>query len=54
MTAVENKIPNVIDLVKKRYFGAKVSDIEIKYFTSDYNKFTGEILDTKIKKETTW
>lgn len=30
----------------------KIAEIETRYFTtSDYNKFTGEILDLKIKKE---
>ena len=30
----------------------KISDIEIKYFTRyDYNKFTGEILNAKIKEK---
>ena len=37
-------------LVKKTDYNAKISDIEKKYFTdSDYNKFTSEILDTKVK-----
>ena len=30
----------------------KISNIEIKYFTRyDYNKFTGEILNAKIKEK---
>ena len=45
-----NKIPNVIDLVKKTNLDEKLSDIETKYFTtSDYNKFEGEIFNAKIK-----
>ena len=33
-------------------YDSKISDIEGKYFTtSDYNKFTNDILDAKIKKE---
>ena len=49
---VENKIPDVIGLFKKTDYNSKVSDIEDKYFTaSDYNKFTKEILDTKLLKK---
>ena len=37
LTAAENKIPNVSDLVKKVDYDAKISEIENKYFTtSDY------------------
>ena len=33
-------------------YDAKISDIESKYFTtSDYNKFTNEIIDNKIKEK---
>ena len=47
---VDNKIPDFGVLVKKTDYNAKISDIEKKYFTtSDYNKFTSEILDAKIK-----
>ena len=47
---VENKIPDVNDLVNKKDDDAKISDIEGNYFTtSDYNKFTSNILDAKIK-----
>ena len=47
---VENKIPDLRGLVKKTDYNAKISDIEVKYFTnSDYNKFTNEILEMKIK-----
>ena len=41
----ENKIPDTSGLVKKMDYNAKISDIEAKYFTtSDYNKFTSEII----------
>ena len=50
LIAVENKIPEVSDLVKKTNYGAKISDIETKYFTKLHcNKFTRNILDAKIK-----
>ena len=52
MKAVENKIPSVNNLAKKTGYGAKISDIERKYFNmSDYNKFTRDILDAKIKEQ---
>ena len=52
MTVVENKIPDVGNLVKKTNYEAKISDIESKYFpTADYNKFTSQRLDAKIKQK---
>ena len=53
LTTVENKIPNVCDLVKKADYDAKISEMENKYFTTyDYNKFTNNILfDTKITQK---
>ena len=49
---LENKIPDVSCLVNKTDYNAKISDIEAKHFiTSDYNKFTKEILDSKIKEK---
>ena len=48
LASVENKIPNVSDLVKKADYDEKISEIEKKYFTSDYNKFTSNTLDPKI------
>ena len=40
----------VSDLVKEIDYDAKISDIETKYFTSsNYDKYTGEILNTKMK-----
>ena len=43
LNAVENRIPNVSDLLIKTDYDAKISDIGAIYFaTSDYNKVTGE------------
>ena len=48
---LENKISNVTDLVKQTNYEAKISNFEEKYFTaSDYNKFTRDIIDAKIKQ----
>ena len=42
-------MPNVSDLVKKANYDAEIKDFKNKYFnTSDYNKFTNNILDAKI------
>ena len=52
LSAVENKIPNVSDLVKKKKteHDAKIKEIDGKYFiTSGYDKFTNDILDANIK-----
>ena len=47
LTTVENKIPDVSNVVKKKRL-----DIESKYFTTaDYNKFTSQTLDEKIKQK---
>ena len=52
MTAVENKIPKVNNLVKKTDHDAKILYIESKYFTmTDYNKLTSQTLDPKIKQK---
>ena len=59
---IEGKVPSITglatrdtqcsNLFKKTDYDAKISDIETEYFTiSDYNKFTGEILDVKFKKK---
>ena len=49
LTTVENKIPNVSDLIKKADYDVKISEMESKYFaTSDYNKFTSNTLDANI------
>ena len=51
LTAVENKTPNVINLLKRINYDAKISEIDSKYFTTaDYNKFTSQTLDEKINK----
>ena len=43
-------MPDVSGLVKKTDY--KMSGTEIKYFnTADYNKFTSDILDAKIKQK---
>ena len=48
---VDNKIPDFSGLVKKADYDAKISDIGKQYSTtSDYNKFTNNILDVKILK----
>ena len=52
MTAAENKIPDVNNLVKKTNCDAKISEIENKYITTtDYNKFTKNIVDNNIKSK---
>ena len=52
LTAVENKTPDVSNLVTKTDYDTKISDIESKYVTTaDYNKFTKDILTNKIKSE---
>ena len=46
----DNKSADVSSLVKKTVYNAKLSDTEKKCFaTSDYNKFTYEVLHAKIK-----
>ena len=59
LTAVENKIPDVNNLVKKTKkkekktdYDAEILDIKSKYFsTANYNKFTSEKPDLKIKQK---
>ena len=52
LNAVEIKMPDAINLVKKTDYDAKISDIESNYFTtSDYNKYTNETIDNKIKEK---
>ena len=55
MTAIENRIPDVSNFLKKKKekagYEAKVLDAESKYFTAaDNNKFTSQTLDAKIKQ----
>ena len=46
MTAVENKIPDVSNLVKNIDFETKISDIENEFITAgDYKTFTKDIVD---------
>ena len=48
---VDEKIPDLCGLGKKK-INAKISQIQRKYFaTFDYNKFMGAILDAKIKQK---
>ena len=52
ISEVKNKIQVVSDLVKKKDYTAKVSEIEEKYIsTYDYNKFAKETLDARIKQK---
>ena len=52
LTEVENKIPDVSSLVKQTDHDAKISDIENKYITTtDYNKFTQDIVANNIKSK---
>ena len=52
MTRVEHKTPNVGNLVKKKDYDAKALHINSRYFTiADYNKFTSQTLDPKIKQK---
>ena len=49
LTTIENKVPNVSDLVEKADIDAEIKDIKDKYLTkSDYAQFTGNTLDEKI------
>ena len=49
---VENKISNVTDLVRQTDYNGKIKGIEKKYFTTaDYDKFTIQTLDAKIKQQ---
>ena len=49
---VNNKIPHLSGLVKLTNYDTKIFLIEGKYFTSsDYNKFTSNIFNAKIKQK---
>ena len=59
-TAVENKIPNVSNFIKKTDYDTKFSEIEKqitghnhdKYLTSpEFDKITAEIFDLRLKRE---
>ena len=46
---VESKVPNLSGLAKKTDYEAKILEMDERYFiSSDYNKFTSDIVDTKI------
>ena len=48
----ENKISNISKLVMKGEYDAKTKNIEGKYFTTaHYNRFTSDILESKIKQK---
>ena len=50
VTAVQDKIPNVSDLVKKIGYDAEIKDIEgTNFATSDYSRLMSNTLDAKIK-----
>ena len=52
ISEVDNEILSVSVFVKKIDYDAKIKEIEGKYFTTtDYNKFTSDILDVKIKQK---
>ena len=52
MTVAENKNTDVNSLVKKTNCDAKILEIENKYITTtDYNKFTKNIVDNNIKSK---
>ena len=52
ISEAEIRIPVVSGLVKKRVYNTIIKDIKEKYMTTaDYNKFTGDIVDAKIKQK---
>ena len=52
ISKVENEIPNVSGVVQKSDYDAKITDIKGENFTtSDYDTFTGDILNAKIKQK---
>ena len=52
MEKLTKNLSEVSDLFKKTGYNTKILDTETKSFTiSDYNKFTSEILQTKIKEK---
>ena len=49
---IDNKIHDLSSLFNKTNYDTKISEIEEKYFTTfDYNKFTSNILDAKVKQK---
>ena len=52
LNTVENKIPDVSNLVRKTNYDTKIKEIECNTFlTSDYHKFTNQKNDNKIKEK---
>ena len=52
ISGIETKIPDISGFVKKTDYDAKISGTEKEYFTTaDYNRFTSEPLDAKIKEK---
>ena len=52
ISKVKNKILVVSDLVKKTDYGTKILEIDGKHITTfDFNKFTSDILDAKMKQK---
>ena len=52
LNTVKNNTPNVSALVKKEDHDAEISEVTKKYLTtSDYNKFTNNILDAEITEK---
>ena len=52
LNSVQNKIPDVSNLVKKADYDGKILDVEPKYFTTtDYDRFKSQTLDAKIKQK---
>ena len=54
LNTVENKIPDVSNLVRKTNYDAKIKEIECNTFlTSDYHKFTNQKnwIDNKIEEK---
>ena len=52
LAAVENKIPDISNLVKKTDDGPKILGIENKYITTaDFDKFAKDIVDNSIKSK---
>ena len=49
---VDSKIPDLRGLVKKTDYDTNISEIAKKcIITSDYNRFTSDMLDAKIKQK---
>ena len=60
LNAVENKIPSVSNLAKKTYYNTKINEIKKKITdhnhnkyiaTPEFNKFTSEVFDSRLKRE---